>query len=54
MVADQSTPGLNRGLLTNFFCENIVKFTEECELWTEKDAFVKMFYTNMLNMGLPR
>ena len=32
MAANQSVPGLNRGLLTNFWClenSNHVKFTEE-------------------------
>ena len=54
MAANQSTPGLNRGLSSNFWqqrCSNHVKFTEEyvmCMEWRSM-FLVKKMLTNGLN-----
>ena len=55
MTANQSDPGLNRGLLSNFWLlrsENHVKFKAECGMFMMKHVLVKDIFTNGLNIGL--
>ena len=47
MVANQSAPGLNRGMSSNFLwlkSVNQIKFTEECVMCLEKQILVKNIY----------
>ena len=52
MVAHQSTPGLNRGLSSNFWwlrSISHVKFTEEGVMYMKKHVLVNKIFTNRLN-----
>ena len=55
MVQNQSTPGLNRGLSSNFKCvrsASSMKHKRMCDLY-EKVGFSQKMFSNELSMNLP-
>ena len=57
MAANQSAPGLNRGLSSNFWWLSSAehgKFTEQCRIYTGKHVSIKKGFTNRRNINLPR